>query len=55
LLARVSGRTKDASDADSEIVRTQAKFNTGKMEWSQVKAEGSKNEVFVEISTILAS
>jgi len=53
LLARVAARTNDASDADGRIVREQADFDTGPMDWHQIEAEGSENEISANISAHL--
>ncbi|HLH96975.1 MAG TPA: AAA family ATPase [Xanthobacteraceae bacterium] len=40
-LARVGGRTHDASDADAAIVRAQESYDLGKLEWIRIDASGS--------------
>ncbi|MBT4710506.1 MAG: AAA family ATPase [Alphaproteobacteria bacterium] len=53
LLERVAARTNDASDADGAIVRAQAEFDTGPMDWTEVEAEGSEHETSANISALL--
>lgn len=44
-LARVEARTGDASDATADIVRLQAGFDLGGMDWRVLSAEGPSEEV----------
>lgn len=41
LVARVEGRTKDASDATAAVVRRQLGYHTGTIAWRQLDASGS--------------
>ena len=40
-IKRVGGRINDASDADANVVRTQADYDLGTMNWTQVDASGT--------------
>jgi aminoglycoside phosphotransferase family enzyme/predicted kinase len=40
-VARVGGRTGDASDADAKVARVQESYDTGTISWHQVDASGS--------------
>jgi predicted kinase len=43
-IARVGGRTNDASDADASVARAQAGYDLGPMSWRQVDASGAPEE-----------
>ncbi|MCR9272246.1 MULTISPECIES: bifunctional aminoglycoside phosphotransferase/ATP-binding protein [Mameliella] len=45
LVARVSDRRGDASDADAEVVRAQLARDTGPIGWARVDASGAADEV----------
>ncbi|MEM8570039.1 MAG: AAA family ATPase [Pseudomonadota bacterium] len=44
LLARVSARDGDASDADETVVRLQLGVDAGSIEWTKIDASGSKED-----------
>jgi len=43
-VARVGGRTGDASDADATIARAQEHYDLGELEWTEVDASGTLDE-----------
>jgi hypothetical protein len=43
-VARVGGRTGDASDADASVARRQEGYDVGEMKWSEVDASGTPEE-----------
>jgi predicted kinase len=53
-IARVSGRTGDASDADVAVVQAQAHYDLGTMSWREVDASGSPDETLERARTALA-
>ena len=46
-IKRVGGRTGDASDADAEVVRRQANYDLGAMNWIEVDASGTPDETLM--------
>jgi aminoglycoside phosphotransferase family enzyme/predicted kinase len=46
LIARVEGRSSDASDADAAVVREQLKRDLGPIDWLRVDASGTPQGVF---------
>ena len=53
LLARVAGRSPDASDADARIVKLQAGYDTGPISWRRIEASGAAAEVVGAIDRCL--
>jgi predicted kinase len=52
-LARIGGRSQDASDADTDIARKQEEFDLGRMTWSKVDASGTPEETFIRAEAML--
>ena len=40
-LARVGGRSRDASDADAAVVRAQERYDLGPLQWTLIDASGT--------------
>ena len=55
LVARVEGRTGDASDATAAVVRRQLDYQTGPIAWQRVNASGSEAEVLAAAQRALQS
>jgi aminoglycoside phosphotransferase family enzyme/predicted kinase len=47
-IARVGARVNDASDADEQVVRKQAQYDLGAMEWSEVDASGTPEQTLAK-------
>jgi aminoglycoside phosphotransferase family enzyme/predicted kinase len=52
-LARVGGRSHDASDADAAVVRAQESYDLGALEWKQVDASGSPDDTLRRAQAVL--
>jgi hypothetical protein len=52
-VARVSGRSADASDADAEVARAQEDYGLGELSWEQVDASGTPDETRVRALAVL--
>ena len=52
-IARVGARVNDASDADETVVRKQAQYDLGAMEWSEIDASGTPEQTLVKAKKVL--
>jgi aminoglycoside phosphotransferase family enzyme/predicted kinase len=53
-LTRVTGRARDASDADAAVARTQEHYDLGALEWVEVDASGTPEETLARARNALA-
>ena len=53
-IARVGGRTGDASDADAAVAQAQAQYDLGTMTWREVDASGTPEETLERARAALA-
>jgi hypothetical protein len=53
-IARVGGRSGDASDADAEIARQQESYDLGALDWQTVDAGGTPEETLARAEAALA-
>jgi aminoglycoside phosphotransferase family enzyme/predicted kinase len=54
-IARVGGRSRDASDADAAVARAQESYDLGAVGWTRVDASGTPAETLVRARAALAS
>ena len=54
-IARVGGRTKDASDADAAVVRAQESYDLGTLAWPKIDASGLLVETLGRARAALAA
>jgi predicted kinase len=52
-LARVGGRTHDASDADRKVAQMQEGYDLGALDWPQVDASGTVAETAARARALL--
>ncbi len=52
-MARIGGRTGDASDAGTSVARNQEEFDLGPINWSKVDASGTPDETFIRAEAML--
>jgi len=52
-VARVSGRGRDASDADAAVARRQESYDLGALDWVRIDASGSPEETFARARTAM--
>lgn len=53
-LQRVGARSKDASDADERVVRAQADYDIGAIDWTPIDANGSQADTLANARAALA-
>ena len=53
-LARVGGRTRDASDADAKVALAQESYAIGALDWAEVDASGSPDDTLARAEAALA-
>jgi aminoglycoside phosphotransferase family enzyme len=53
-LARVGGRSSDASDADAAVARAQEQYELGALDWMKVDASGLPGETLARASKVLS-
>jgi aminoglycoside phosphotransferase family enzyme/predicted kinase len=53
-LARVDARSRDASDADAAVVRRQADYELGFLDWTRIDASGTPEETLARARAALA-
>ena len=53
-VARVGARVNDASDADESVVRKQAGYDLGALDWKEVDASGTPEQTLVNAKAALA-
>jgi len=54
-MSRVGARVRDASDADIDVVKRQASYETGGITWIKCNVRGSKDENLRKVLTIVAA
>jgi len=54
LVARVTGRRGDASDADAAVVDRQLEYDLGRLDWTRVDASGGADETAAAVRAVLA-
>jgi aminoglycoside phosphotransferase family enzyme/predicted kinase len=54
-IARVGGRTKDASDADAAVVEAQESYGLGALTWPKIDASGTLLETLGRVSAALSA
>jgi aminoglycoside phosphotransferase family enzyme/predicted kinase len=54
-IARLGGRTHDASDADAAVARRQESYDLGTLEWARVDASGTPEETLARARAALRS
>ena len=52
-VARVGGRSRDASDADAAVARNQEDYDLGTLDWVRVDASGTPEETFARAMALL--
>jgi aminoglycoside phosphotransferase family enzyme/predicted kinase len=52
-VARVGGRTADASDADAAVAREQQSYDLGKLDWTRIDAGGTPAETLARARAML--
>jgi predicted kinase len=53
-MARAGARSRDASDADTEVARAQEAYDLGFLDWARIDAAGAPDETFALAKAALA-
>jgi predicted kinase len=52
-VARVGGRSRDASDADAAVARAQESYDLGALDWARIDASGTPEETLARARSVI--
>jgi predicted kinase len=52
-IARVGGRSRDASDADAAVARVQESYDLGALGWARIDASGTPEETLARARGVI--
>ena len=52
-IRRIGGRTRDASEADATVARTQEGYDLGDLNWTRADASGTPEETFRRVKAVI--